>query len=917
MTHHRRGFAPHRLAIAVVVALFAMLQTPRAQSSLFLSAEPGSIFVSTSSNVLWELRIPIGVSVVPNGVYLQRLISSKWSVVGLLYNDGTHGDKVANDSIYTATVPLQETVGPVSFRASVPVPGQLLRVLSNTVALEVVPPQGLDVVAGSHDLFVEVGSSVNVTTAVNLFKQNPGPATVTLQTVVNPNVGGLVVTSDYVPAGYATTSTGALTFVLNQSFQANAIGVFTVQNTALLQTTSVSANDVITIHVLPVGGDPKILPVGAAPEGVQLGLATDLVFTAMTAHFNTPATQLDLIQLPLGTLAGILKDDGSGGDLEAGDGVFSGTVPVIATSETPLRFVARGAFPGVAGMRETPPFVLKVVCYPTRMLPAARHPALTDPSTGEPFVGQQLLVRFRDGTSCARQAQVAAAVGGTIVGTSPGSGLHQVDLPAATSASALSAAIAALKAQSDVLDAKVDFLGVFTTSNPPNDPVFKFGYAPQLIRADEAWVIARGSPLIIGVVDTGVDYTHEDLKGKVLVLNGSDFVGGDDDPRDEDPLGHGTFVAGIAAAQTNNGIGIAGIAWNSKILAVRSVGKSSSTNLADGIRFAANNGAKIINLSTAKLFNITEVHEAVKYAVAKGSLVVSAAGNLDLVPARTPLYPCAHPEVLCVGATTRLDQRAGFSNYGSHVDIAAPGENIYSLIAGGGFGYDSGTSYSAPIVAGAAALVWSHFPSWTAEEVRTRLTATAVPMPGADLGAGRVDAFEAVFNGSFEDDVIGWKVTGTAGAQQKLGSIVPTHRNRLAMASSGPDETQIATTILQEFTIQPGVTSFVLKFDYNFVTEEYPEYVHEGFNDDMVIVLVRRDGSEMVLAFESVDGSLFGFVNGIDFPGGDSTVGATGWRSVSRTVIVEPGKGAFKIVVRDRGDGIYDSNVLIDNIRFK
>ena len=161
------------------------------------------------------------------------------------------------------------------------------------------------------------------------------------------------------------------------------------------------------------------------------------------------------------------------------------------------------------------------------------------------------------------------------------------------------------------------------------------------------------------------------------------------------------------------------------------------------------------------------------------------------------------------------------------------------------------------------------------------------------------------------------KLRGTAGAVQQLGPLSPTNRQKLGFLSSGPDDAQVQTTLEQNFTIQPGVTSFVVKFDYDFVSEEYPEFVNQGFNDNMRITLVKPDGTTQQLAFESIDGSPYTLIGGIDFPGGDNTVGHTGFKMVSMTIPVTAGPGVYRIVVRDEGDGIYDSQVLIDNIRFK
>ena len=305
--------------------------------------------------------------------------------------------------------------------------------------------------------------------------------------------------------------------------------------------------------------------------------------------------------------------------------------------------------------------------------------------------------------------------------------------------------------------------------------------------------------------------------------------------------------------------------------------------------------------------------------MAKGALVVSTPANLSQVGnvAGTKFYPGAYSEVFCVGATTGSDTRDSGSNYGDYVDIAAPGSSIYSTLQAGGYGFKTGVSMAAPAVAGAAAVVWSRFPSWTAAQVRERLERTAVPLPNLGLGAGRIDLFEAVFNGSFEDGMNGWDVQGTAGAVANLGPLIPTDRAKIGFASSGPDSAVVETSLSQSFVIQPGITEFKIQFDYNFVTEEYPEFVGSIYDDNLRIVLVTPSGAEIVLAFESVNTSQFTLVSGIDFPGGDSTVGQTGWKTVKRTIPVTAGPGKYSIKIRDEGDGIYDSNVLIDRIRFK
>jgi hypothetical protein len=735
---------------------------------------------------------------------------------------------------------------------------------------------------------------------------------------VTPSNGGISITSDYPGGGYNTSATGSISFVMNQSFLGNTPGTYVVTNTATItgSNPAVTVSDTITIEVLPPGGNPIILPVGSDPDGVMFGTPTQVTFTASIANFQSAPSSLSLRRIDGNTnpVVGMLQDNGASPDLQAGDGVYSGSITITEPSEGTVLFKASGFFPGVSGERFSDNFSLVVTCFPTTIAPWDESKIVTDPNTGEQLLSNEVLVQFVAGTSCARRAQIAATISGLIAGTQPGLGIHQIIFPGNGTAQGVYNAIATLQGFPEVSSATPNFISSLSEVTPDDTDYASKQYAPQKIRADEAWVIARGGP-VIAVVDTGVDYNHPDLAGKVI--KGKDFANGDNDPMDD--FSHGTHVAGIAAANSNNGQGIAGIAWNSKILAIKIFTASGSTTqaaIASGIKAAADAGAKIINCSFEGPDTATQ-KKAVDYAVAKGALVVAAAGNNGNT-GNAPRYPGAYSNVFCVGNTTSSDSRAGDSNHGPHVDIAAPGTSIYSTVLSNGYDYKSGTSMAAPAISGSAAVLWSYFPSWTAGQVRTRLQTTAVPLAfGLELGSGRVDLFEAVFNGSFEDDVQGWTVTGTAGAVPNLGPIMPTNRKKMGFVSSGPDNAQVQTTMEQKFTIQPGVTSFVVKFDYDFVTEEYPEWVNRGFNDDMRIVLVAPGGAETQLAFESVDGSTFTLVGGIDFPGGDNTVGHTGFKSVSMTVPVTAGPGIYRIVVRDRGDGIFDSNIMLDNIRFK
>ena len=289
-----------------------------------------------------------------------------------------------------------------------------------------------------------------------------------------------------------------------------------------------------------------------------------------------------------------------------------------------------------------------------------------------------------------------------------------------------------------------------------NDPYYPRQWGLRRIGAPAAWATSQGSGITIAIVDTGVDRTHEDLKTKLVKLQ-YDGVTGDDFA--QDAHGHGTLVAGAAAAATNNKLGIAGVAPKAKIMAVRVFpvfheDEGAETGaVAGGIMWAADNGAHVINLSLGGLNPQPDVHAAILYATALGSLVVAAAGNESL-PAC--LFPAFNPATLCVGASDQLDGMASFSNYGARLDVVAPGTAIWSTGSIrkypaptdplGKYQAVPGTSIASPMVAGVGALLMSMGADNALAGLIIRASAKDLGLPGYDLtyGFGRLDAKRAV-----------------------------------------------------------------------------------------------------------------------------------------------------------------------------
>ena len=263
----------------------------------------------------------------------------------------------------------------------------------------------------------------------------------------------------------------------------------------------------------------------------------------------------------------------------------------------------------------------------------------------------------------------------------------------------------------------------------PDDPLFPDQWALQdgvtnvlsLWRRD-----LSAKNVLIAVVDTGIDYTHPDLAGRVEP--GYNFVDGNTDVMDRD--GHGTHVAGIIAAAGNNGIGVAGIAWDAKLLAVKVMNRTGGSNFAaiSGIKYAVDHGAKVINLSFTKptpgrnpLFDL-----AVQYATAHGVLVVAAAGNEH----GAVCAPANCPGALAIAALgdQTVDTLAPYSNFGPQIFMAAPGTDILSTYPGDQYRSLSGTSMAAPMVSAAAALLMDEHPDWNLSEIEHGLEEAADPV---------------------------------------------------------------------------------------------------------------------------------------------------------------------------------------------
>jgi serine protease len=296
------------------------------------------------------------------------------------------------------------------------------------------------------------------------------------------------------------------------------------------------------------------------------------------------------------------------------------------------------------------------------------------------------------------------------------------------------------------IDSPVYALGVPTGSDPYRSQQWDLGK----MRVAEAWQKSTGSGVVVAVIDTGVDSTHPDLAANTL--RGYDAVTNTAGPG-TDGNGHGTHVAGTIAAVTSNNVGVSAVAPDVKILPVKVLsdnGSGYSSDTAEGIIWAADNGAKVINMSLGGPSKNAAVTNAIAYARSKGVTVVAAAGNERQSGSPTS-YPGADQGVIAVAATTSADSYASYSNSGSYVDVAAPGSGIISTYPqklGQAYASLNGTSMASPHVAAVAALLKAYLPQLTPDQIESALEKSAVDLGPKgfdnDYGNGRVDAVAAL-----------------------------------------------------------------------------------------------------------------------------------------------------------------------------
>ena len=314
--------------------------------------------------------------------------------------------------------------------------------------------------------------------------------------------------------------------------------------------------------------------------------------------------------------------------------------------------------------------------------------------------------------------------------------VYIVDMPAGRE----KALLQALERNPHVRFAELD--GQVSIQMTPSDTNYPASWHLPAIAAPAAWDVATGSGVTIAILDGGVEATHPDLAAHMVP--GWNFY--DNTSNTNDVTGHGTKVAGVAAAIGNNGVGATGGAWNAKIMPMRITDPSGNityySTVANALTWAADRGARVANISFV-VSHVASVQTAAQYMRSKGGLVVASSGNTGAYIAHANT-----PSIITVGGTTAADTRAGWSAFGPIIDVTAPGDGISTNTVGGGYGAYSGTSFASPLTASVVALMLSANPALQPAQVDSILAATADDLGDAGrddyYGSGRINAGRAV-----------------------------------------------------------------------------------------------------------------------------------------------------------------------------
>ncbi len=604
---------------------------------------------------------------------------------------------------------------------------------------------------------------------------------------------------------------------------------------------------------------PSIGQPSAWPLVANVGTVQVTVSVAISPDGSVIQSPIDLLEVDGNgnaiTNLGPLNDDGLDGDAVAGDFIYSGTFEL--SSENPGLIGLEVAVPvqGSSRLTLSPVYFFEFLPSgaPTAVLASDQSCTVTDPSSGTEYVADQVLAMAPPGTAYSRILSIASYLQGSIIGIVPGSTMDtwQIQVGCQSNYTTLAALADSINtpelAWDSELNAIADDIGY-----RPNDPKWSdpAQYSMRIIQADRAWTITRGaignSGPLIAIIDSGLLFTHPEFAGRATL--GKDYVCEFDTCNGKDYSGHGTKVAGIIGAAGDNNIGIAGVCWKCQLLIFktqRSSGKGDDATQAAAVLEAVGKSASIVNISSGSVARSETMCKAIFDAEKKGLMVVAGAGNSGN---STPFYPAAYKgnetfgkwfpttyfcSAVAVGATDSSDAIWNKSNYGTWVDLYAPGVDVATTTQNGTGGYTAvtGTSFAAPHVAGVLGLLKSVTPSATSGTLLDALLTimdTTANLDPAGKRIFRVNAFKPAFYLAATSNGEGAVFQDIVGASAATGVPIT-----LGVAKRGRNDTQPIDVHGVSLPLLPTPTSYTIQVSYSLST--YDAYVNQLYYDSFSV----------------------------------------------------------------------------------
>jgi hypothetical protein len=569
--------------------------------------------------------------------------------------------------------------------------------------------------------------------------------------------------------------TGPSTFVVTQTLRANQPGFYTVFTDAFLgDHEDPDASTLLDVDVADhgSGGRPVIYAPSSDPAVIPAGESTSVVFDAVVAGTSSPPDELILEQRNEKTgefeqQTERLLDNGEAPDEVAHDLVYSGTFEV--ESESDSRLIYRAVLPSDSGVHSSE-YALEIVedsGFPTELEPPDKSVEIVEePGTGERFAADQLLVSFLPDVPPSRMLEIIAEQEESMIGFEPSLDVAQVSVSGRGTPEAVRGMAATFESYAEVEAAEPNH-ELILDGPYPNDPQFEDQDSLEITKAVTSWLaagsVARRDRRDVAILDTGIDVDHPELDGVLVSKRDSERFSEECSGRGlQDEDGHGTALAGIVAAATNNEQEIAGASKEGKLLPIRITGSQNTfAAILCALGKVANNRhlARIINLSNG--WRIQNLDESRRRTLERrilslqdrdiGVLVVTSAGN-EPDEVRFPASLGRQKGLVAVANTRNNDRPDQSTGRGRFVDLSAPGVGISNLqLKGGRRLSDSGSSYSAALVSGAASLMWSRHPNAEPRDVEQWLKNGSKALDVDDeVGVGRLDMAGAVLNGSLE-----------------------------------------------------------------------------------------------------------------------------------------------------------------------